>query len=69
MTFITAPRRRTALRPALFSELGRLVAIWRQRRALETLDNRALEDIGVSRAQADAEARRAFWDAPATWRH
>lgn len=48
-------------------------AIWRtlirwQRRAeyrckLETMDGRLLDDIGLTRAQAMAEARKPFWRA------
>ena len=41
----------------------------RQRRALAALDDRALDDIGVSRPQAVAEAARPFWDAPRNWCH
>lgn len=44
-----------------------LLALARQRRRLAGLDDRALEDIGVTRAQANAEANRPFWDAPDTW--
>ena len=40
----------------------------RQRRALARLDARALDDIGVSRSQAEAEARRPPSDAPDSWR-
>lgn len=36
-------------------------ARWRQRRALEDLDNHLLRDIGVTRAEADQEARLPFW--------
>ncbi|TDK41083.1 DUF1127 domain-containing protein [Antarcticimicrobium luteum] len=68
MTFTTASHRRSARRPSVLSGLPRLFAVWRQRRVLETLDDRALEDIGVTRAEAKAEARRTFWDAPTTWR-
>ncbi len=32
-----------------------------QRRQLAQLDDRALDDIGVSRAQAEAEAAKPFW--------
>lgn len=38
------------------------VARWRQRRALAALDDRLLRDIGVSRADAEAEARKGFLD-------
>jgi len=38
--------------------------ISRQRRTLATLDDRLLKDIGISRASANAEANRPFWDVP-----
>lgn len=68
MTFITtsAGRRRTRLHP--LARLVHLFAVRRQRRALLKLDDRALEDIGISRKEARAEASRSFWDAPETWR-
>jgi uncharacterized protein YjiS (DUF1127 family) len=34
---------------------------WRQRRMLKTLDERTLHDIGISRSQALAEARKPWW--------
>jgi uncharacterized protein YjiS (DUF1127 family) len=34
---------------------------WRERRVLETLDDRMLHDIGISRSQALAEARKSCW--------
>ena len=36
----------------------------RQRRQLRALDQRALKDIGLSRADTCREARRGFWDIP-----
>ena len=44
------------------------IEIRRQRRQLARLDDRALKDIGLSRAEAEAEARRSFWSAPDHWR-
>ena len=44
-----------------------LFALARQRRALARLDDAALEDIGLSRSDAETEAQRPFWDAPAHW--
>jgi uncharacterized protein YjiS (DUF1127 family) len=38
-----------------------VAARWRERRILETLDDRALRDIGISRSQALAEAAKPFW--------
>lgn len=51
----------------LFSLAARTAALHRQRSALRRLDARALEDIGLTRAQAEAEANRPLWDAPAHW--
>lgn len=46
-------------------QLPALLRAWyqraHQRRQLAQLDDRALEDIGVSRAQAEAEAAKPFW--------
>ncbi len=48
--------------------LSHLFAIWRERRALARLDDSALKDIGLTRAEAMTEARRPLWDAPQSWR-
>jgi uncharacterized protein YjiS (DUF1127 family) len=40
----------------------------RSRRALLRLDDHLLQDIGLSRHEAEAEAARAPWDAPLHWR-
>ena len=42
-------------------------SIARSRRALAQLDNAQLNDIGLTRAEAEAEARRPAWDAPEHW--
>lgn len=47
--------------------LRRSLALWRQRRALAQLDDDALHDIGVSRAEARREARRPVWEVPDYW--
>lgn len=68
MTLMTAPRHS---RPSLFdlwATVKTLVAVRHQRRALESLDDAALRDIGISRAEAAREAARPIWDAPDTWR-
>jgi uncharacterized protein YjiS (DUF1127 family) len=39
----------------------------RSRRALAQLDDHQLCDIGLSREQAQLEAQRKAWDAPAAW--
>ena len=56
---LTAPRSRSVL--SLFS-------LARQRRALAQLDEVRLKDLGLSVQDAQAEARRPFWDVPAFWR-
>lgn len=57
---------RHARRP-LHLRLLDLVELHRQRRALAALDDARLRDIGLSREDAEAEARRPLWDAPAHW--
>ncbi len=54
--------------PSLRRRLVQALALWRQRRALRHLDDHVLRDIGLTRAQAEAEARRRPWDAPDNWR-
>ena len=39
----------------------------RSRLDLNKLDDRLLEDIGVSRAEAKREAERPIWNVPAHW--
>ena len=54
----------------IFFGLGRIhdmLALRRQREALRNLEDHQLEDIGVTRAQADDEANRAAWDVPSHW--
>ncbi|MEX0285376.1 MAG: DUF1127 domain-containing protein [Paracoccaceae bacterium] len=50
---------------ALAISFARLVVIWdarrRTRQHLSRLDDRMLNDIGVSRAEARTEAERPFW--------
>ena len=55
-------------RGSLLRSLRDLLSLHRQRQALGDLDAHLLDDIGVSRDAAEAEARRGPWDVPATWR-
>ncbi|QGX98838.1 DUF1127 domain-containing protein [Roseovarius faecimaris] len=50
-------------RIALFS----LFDLARQRRALARMDDARLADLGLSREDAMAEAKRPVWDVPAHW--
>jgi uncharacterized protein YjiS (DUF1127 family) len=55
---------RLGLRSAAARALDGLVQwheIARQRRALLTLDDRMLKDIGITRAEAEREASLPFW--------
>lgn len=57
---VSAPRRP---RPTL----GQMVAIWKQRRQLRSMDSHTLSDLGLTRDEARAEASRPAWDVPAHW--
>jgi uncharacterized protein YjiS (DUF1127 family) len=39
-----------------------------QRARLAKLDDHLLHDIGLTRAEAEMESERPFWDAPTHWR-
>lgn len=63
-----------ALDPIARRSTGRLlstVRTWmrvvRERRALSNLDAHLLRDIGLTCRDAETEASRHFWDAPAHW--
>ena len=56
-----------ASRASFWSVLTKTIALAHQRAALARLDDHLLEDIGVTRDEARAEADRAPWDAPAHW--
>ena len=49
-----------------------IVATWtalaRQRRDLAGLDPHLLNDVGLAQTEAEAEAKRPFWDVPSHWR-
>ena len=60
----TIARRRTGLT----ARLSQALALHRQRHVLATLPDAMLDDIGVTRAKAEAEAARPVWDVPAGWR-
>jgi uncharacterized protein YjiS (DUF1127 family) len=46
----------------------KMFSLARQRRALADLDDHILRDVGLTRAQAEAEADRPIWDAPSNWK-
>jgi uncharacterized protein YjiS (DUF1127 family) len=47
---------------AALARLERALKRRRERRELMTLDDMTLKDIGISRADAQREAMRRFWD-------
>jgi len=57
----------TSHRPSLLGRLRNMLSLRAQRHALAQLDDRALDDIGLSRDTALSEARRPVWDVPHTW--
>lgn len=52
----------------LFATLRLALHARTQRQKLAALDDAALADIGLTRAQALTEASRPVWDVPAAWR-
>lgn len=62
-------QRASRARPAqsLLSRFFQARAVARQRKALAALDDTILEDIGLTRIEADREAARPAWDAPQHW--
>ncbi|MDP5217934.1 DUF1127 domain-containing protein [Ruegeria sp. 2205SS24-7] len=68
MTLITERHIRPSKRRSFWCALTHAWGVRRNRRRLLQLDDAALKDIGITRSEALAEARRSFWDAPETWR-
>ena len=46
------------------SAFARALDVWRQRRALERLDDAALRDLGLTRADVSREVARPLWSLP-----
>ncbi len=69
VTAIHTPRlARSQPRLPLGARILRTMGLARERRALAGLEPHLLTDIGLSHAEAQREARRPVWDAPAHWR-
>ncbi|MBA3910174.1 MAG: hypothetical protein C0524_09880 [Rhodobacter sp.] len=60
------PRRQAPMQ--IWAALKCALTLARSRGQLARLDDHILRDIGLTRAQAEAEATRPVWDAPAHWR-
>lgn len=63
---LNVPARRPQGR-GILPTLIAMLSLHRERRALARLDDAALVDLGLSRAEAEIEAARPIWDAPVHW--
>ena len=66
MTDLTAAHLISRYRNARKSVMD-YIDLYRQRRALEEMDDAQLKDIGLTRDDVRKEAARPFWDAPGHW--
>ncbi len=58
----------SATRPRGFwTRLASVGTLYRHRRALAEMPSYMLDDIGISRAEAMAEAAKPLWDVPQHW--
>lgn len=60
-------RTRPRIAANIVARLRLALVVRAQRRALARADARLLNDIGLTRDQADAEAKRPLWDVPSNW--
>ena len=56
-----------AAHKSLMTRVSQMAALYRQRRALAALDADQLDDLGLTRTQAETEAARPIWDIPNSW--
>ncbi len=57
-----------APRMSVIGFIKNAIAVKKQRNSLYQMSDRMLDDLGITRAEADREARRSIWDAPGYWR-
>ena len=62
------PHRPAADTHSFLGGVMRAFKLRQSRRALAGLSAEQLADIGITREEADKEAARPLWDAPAHWR-
>lgn len=62
------PARIAAPRRFGWALIGDMIALRRQRNQLRKLDDRLLDDIGVTRYAAQQESAKILWDVPGFWR-
>ena len=58
-----------ARRVGVLSLILTACAVWRQRRALASLDANARRDLGLSDDEISVETARTIWDVPQNWRY
>ncbi|MEM8629639.1 MAG: DUF1127 domain-containing protein [Pseudomonadota bacterium] len=54
--------------PSVLGTFFAWATVARQRLQLRNMDQRLLDDIGLTGHEAEIEANRPFWDVPASWR-
>ncbi|WP_424940810.1 DUF1127 domain-containing protein [Aliiroseovarius sp. S253] len=70
MTAVTCTNAPAAKRNfSLLAWLATVIQTRRERVALSQLDAQRLDDLGLTRAQAQSEANRPIWDVPSHWQH
>ena len=68
MALIASLGRNFGLSASKAPSFSQMAALRRQRKALARLDDAALRDMGLTRADVRTESKRAIWDVPANWR-
>ncbi|WP_069300231.1 DUF1127 domain-containing protein [Neptunicoccus sediminis] len=69
MAYTVTPLPRAATRrTGLLRRIKNALRLRRQRLHLLRLTDAQLRDIGLTRTQVEAEARRSPWDAPSHWK-
>lgn len=61
------PRQAISMRRSPFTAFRAALEVRHQRSHLAKLDDHLLQDIGLTRDDAEAEAARPIWDPPAHW--
>lgn len=67
MAFLSVTRSRACPHTRRRASILDLLALFRQRRKLATLDAAALRDMGLTKREALDEAKRPAWDVPHHW--
>ncbi|WP_341368770.1 DUF1127 domain-containing protein [Yoonia sp. BS5-3] len=65
-TSCLAPR---ADHPTLLQRIANMASVYRQRKALRSLEPHLLADIGITQTEAAQESAKPVWNVPAHWSH